>query len=200
MASRVDGNLHVDGTITCKRLDIPAGNIEAADLGSNLKTGRIDLPLATAREVVTNAIPNTAANGGLLASDTTPVLERVNGATDPQLRIKWAASNSDPITFSVLSPNDLDNSASVTVSLRGKMSGSTDTPTITVSVFEDVGGSEIGGATGALSSTIGNVTRTFTATATSASPKAWTITLTPGTQTTDAVELYGIQITYTRTT
>lgn len=200
MSNRFDGNVHVEGTLSAKRVSLPAQTVESDDLGANLRIGRMMIPIISLREIVTNAVPNTAANGGLLASDTTPILERVNGATDPALRVKWAASNSDPVSFSVMSPHDLDSTTTVTVTCRAKMGGATDTPAIAVDVREDVGGSDLGGNTGALSDSLANVSRTFTPTATSTAQKAWTITLTPGTHTTDTVELYGLEITYRRTT
>jgi len=201
--SRVASNLHVDGTLTAKKMVPAANNVEASHLTATLATGQIQLPLVDWRELVSADIDTAATgaakgSGGILAKDTTPILERVNVGTDPMLRIKWAAGNTDAITMSVVSPVDLDEAKVVTVKLRAKMSGATDTPTVTVDMREDVGGANIGGATGALSNTLATVSKTVTATASTTTLKAWTLTFTPGTHATDAVELYAAWLEYSR--
>lgn len=164
-------------------------------------TGYIPLSIATAREVLTNDIGNAATaaatgSGGILAKDTTPILERVNVGTDQQLRVAWAASNNDPITWSFVSPPDLNASAVVTVKILAAMSGATNTPTVGVAVFEGVGGSDLGGNTGAVTgTTVATYSKTFTA---SAAPKPLTITLTPAAHAADALRLYGVWIEYTK--
>src|SRR5947209_1081233 len=93
-------------------------NVTAAKLTTTLATGFIPLSLHDVREIAANNYQNIAANGGLLASDTTPLFEQVNGATDPQTRVKWAATNVDPVKWSVISPPDLDSSQPVILKLR----------------------------------------------------------------------------------
>lgn len=194
--SKIVGNLHVDGVLTAKVFSPPALSVGAAALTSNLQLGMIQLPLVSWREIITADIPNIAGNGGLLAKDTSPIMERINVGTDPQIRIRWAATNVDPISISVVSPQDLASGCAVY--LRAKMAAATDTPVIGVDIREDVGASSIGGNTGALSDTISTVSRSFTPTATAAVLKAWTITLTPAAHGTDALDLYGAWIVYTR--
>lgn len=194
----IPDNVHVGGKLTCDSFDPPEESITADALSTSMQLGQIQLPLVNWRELSAADIINAAGNGGLLAKDTTPILERVNVGTDPALRLKWAATNVDALTISIASPPDLDEAQSVTVKLRAKMSGATDTPVIGVDIREDVGGSNIGGNSGALSSTLATVTRTFTATADPTTQKGWTITLTPGAHGTDALELYAAWIEYTR--
>lgn len=70
--------------------------------------GFIPIPLTALREVSTGAVGNAAANGGLLASDTTPTLSPLNGATDPTQLVTWASSNNDVLMFQVPIPPDID--------------------------------------------------------------------------------------------
>jgi hypothetical protein len=192
------GNVNVGGKLTCDSFEAPDNSIDAGGLSATLRLGQIQLPIADWRELSAAATINAAGNGGLLASDTTPIFERVNAGTDPQLRLRWAATNVDAITFSVASPPDLDNAQTVAVKIRAKMAAATDTPVIGVDVREDVGGSNIGGNSGALSDTLATVSKTFTATADTSTLKAWTITLTPAAHGTDALELYSVWLEYTR--
>lgn len=192
------GNVSVGGKLTCDRFEAPANSIDAGALSDSMQLGCIQLPLVDWRELAAADIQNAAANGGLLAKDTTPILERVNVGTDPALRLKWAATNVDALTISVISPPDLDVSQSVKVKLRARMSGAVDTPTVAVDLREDVGGSNLGGNTGALSSSIATVERACTVTADTTTQKAWTITITPGAHGTDLLELYAAWIEYTR--
>jgi hypothetical protein len=91
-------------------LELESGAIVRDSRGDAIK-GFIPLALADAREVSSNATINAAGNGGLLASDTTPVFQRVNGATDKALRLNWAATNVDEITWSFAYPPDLDDTS-----------------------------------------------------------------------------------------
>lgn len=178
---------------------LAANGVTAAKLTATLGTGYIPLPLAEAREVATNAIQNLAAHGGILASDSTPILQRVNGATDKQLRINWAASNVDEITWSVVSPPDLDDAAAVTVKILAAMAGATDTPVMGIGFFEAVGDTNAGGNTAAITGT--NLAVYSAAVAhgdIAAAPKPWSISLIPAAHGTDALYVYGAWIEYTR--
>lgn len=197
------GNVTMAGTASLPASSVSTtaltnNNVTAGKLTTTLATGFIPLSLHDVREIFTNDYTNAAGNGGLLAKDTTPIIEQVNLATDPQTRVKWAATNVDPVKWSLASPPDLDSSQPVILKLRARMSGGVDTPTFTTVMFEDVGGSNLGGATGALSSTLSTVTRSHTVTAVAGTPKAWSISITPGAHGTDAVELYCAWLEYTR--
>lgn len=182
---------------------LAAGEIGAADLGSNLKLGCIQVPLGSFREIISNDIPNTAtAAGGFLAKNTTPILERVNGATDKALRINWASSNSDEITASFAYPPDLDDTAPVTVALNLAKDTNTDTTaTVAVNYFEGIGDSNAGTSTAALSaSTLAVKTVQIAASDIAAAPSFASISLIPSAHTSDAILLYGVELRYTRKT
>lgn len=183
---------------TVNTSDLASGAVTAAKLATTLKTGYIPIPLASFREVATNATINASGNGGLLASDTTPIFERVNGATDKQLRIAWAATNVDEIVASFPYPPDLDDTANVTVNLLMLMGGSSDTPTVAVSYFEGIGDANAGGNTTALSNSIAQKTVTITAANIGAYPTMASIGIVPGTHGTDACYLLGAWVTYQR--
>jgi len=88
--------------------DLATGAVTAPKLSATLKTGFIPVSLASVREITTGAFINAAGNGGVLATDTTPILNTINGDTDGAWRLAWAASNSDAIGFQVPLPPDID--------------------------------------------------------------------------------------------
>lgn len=193
--ARVDKDLQIPGNLSVAgAVSLPNDSIKAAYLSGNLNVGKIDL-LPLLREITAGDIPNAAAIGGILAKDTTPILEISSNA----LRLAWAASNSDVVGCAIISPPDLDKAQSVTLKIRAKMAGTTDTPTLTVAFHED-GGSDLGGATAALSDAFAEVSRSMTVTADPpvGTYKPWLITITPGAHTTDALYITGAWIEYTR--
>lgn len=181
-------------------LHIKDAGITAAKLGTNLKKGYIPLPLASFREIATNDYVNTAGDAGVLSSNTTPTLARVNGATDKATRIAWAASNVDEIVAQFAYPPDLDDAAAVTVNLLARMESTNDTPVIGVSYFEGVGDTNAGGNTAALSDAVAQKTVSITAGNIGAYPNFASIGLVPAAHGTDALWLYAAWIEYTRKT
>lgn len=178
--------------------DIANNAITAAKLTTTLATGYIPIPLASFREISANDYINTAGDAGMLSKNTTPILERVNGATDKKARISWAASNSDEIAFDFAYPPDLDDTAALTVNLLMVMAGATDTPTVAISYFENVGDTNAGGNTAALSNTLAKKSVTIAASDVGPYPAAASIGIVVGAHTTDACYLYGAWIEYTR--
>ena len=180
--------------------------LQAGELPPTLGTGYIPLSLFDLREILSNVVQDAAdgaalGSGGILAKDTTPILERVNGATDKAIRVKWAASNSDEVQFPPIAmPPDLDEASDVTVHLLTLMGGATDTPAIDVQVFDATGDTEMGGNTPALApTTIAESVVTLLAANIAGHPLGFlNIALIPGAHTTDTVELYGAWIEYTR--
>lgn len=158
--------------------------------------GFIPLPLPSWRLVASNDVANLVAIGGVLASDSSPVLMRANGATDKALRIKWASSTSVEIFQHFFYPPDMDVTAAYTVNFRIGKSANTDaTCTFTVGLFEGVGDTDRGGATAVLgASAVTSYSRSITPTA--GHPNFAAITLTPGTHTTDDIYLYEAYILY----
>ena len=172
--------------------------IIAAEIVEPVK-GSILLDLASARRLNAGASFNAANIGGLTASDTTPIYQRVNGATDQAVRLNWAATVVTEITWSFPYPPDWDDTNDVTVHLLAAMGGSADTPTMTVEYFEGVGDSDAGGATGAITgTTVAEYTRTIAAANIGAHPNFASVSLTPGAHGTDALFLYAVWIEYTR--
>ena len=197
----IDG---VNGLLTVEsgKLNLAAGEIGAADLAANLKTGYIPLLLTSVREINTNDVPNTATNaGGVLAKNTTPILERVNGATDKAMQIRWAANDVDEIAFPpVVYPPDLDDTAPVVLKfLVAKDTNTNTTTNLAASYFEGIGDTNAGTSTAAFAvSTQAVYSVTIAASAGGAAPAAATIGLTPAAHANDAILLRGAWIEYTR--
>lgn len=160
--------------------------------------GCIQIPFAALREIASNDIPATAADAGVLAKDTTPNFERENGATDKALRLEWAATNVDEVTFHFAYPPDLDDAQPVTVHAMAKMAGATDTPVLAVGYFEGIGDTNAGGNSAALSSTLAEVSVTIAAADIGAHPNFASVSITPGAHGTDALYLYALWIEYTK--
>lgn len=179
--------------------DIADAAITSAKLTTTMATGFIPLPLAQARLIAANDIAaKNAADGGLVSLDTDPTFKRVNGATDKQLRIAWAATSVIPITWAFPYPPDLDDAATMVVHLLCGMSGAADTPVIAVSFWEGVGDTNAGGNTAALAAAVADKTVIIAAADVAAYPKAGSIDLVPAAHGTDAIYLYAAWITYTR--
>lgn len=173
-------------------------NLRSVD-GYYAKTFYVDVPLQTLRETVSNAITNIAANGGLLASDTTPILNYTNGDTDSALRLTWASSNSDPIVFQTVLPGDVDTGQPLYVDFYMDSAGATDTPVISLDTYFGIGDTKVEDDTGAVGATPSVVTATIAAADIPHSPfLTMTIEATPGAHTTDALYCYGIRVRGTR--
>ncbi len=171
-------------------------------LNGNLQTGFIPLDITALRKIASNAIQNLAAHGGQMASDSAPILQRVNGATDKALRITWAASAVDEVQFPpVPMPPDFDGDAGASVHLLCAMAGATNAPTIDVQVFDGIGDTEMGSATAAVTgTTIAEYSAALTAANTAGHPTGFlNIALVPAAHGTDALYLYAAWIEYTRT-
>lgn len=184
------------GTVGTSQL--AADGVTAAKVTATMRTGFIPLPLAEAREITSNDYVNTAGDAGVLSKNTTPILERINGATDKKTRIAWAASNSDEIAWDFSYPPDLDDTAAIVVNLLMLMAGATDTPTVAVSYFEGIGDTNAGGNTTALSASATKKTVSIAAGDVGTYPNAASIGVVPGAHTTDACYLLGAWIEYTR--
>lgn len=173
-----------------------------AHIASDLESNQTFLPLdiTALREIATNDIQNLAAHGGILGSDSTPKLKRVNAATDKALRVEWAASDSNEAQFPPIPwPPDLDPSDDVVVHLLVQRSGGTDNCQIDVQAFEGVGDTEMGGKTDALTNTsVTEVTVTLSASDISGHPGVLNLSLVPDAHTTDALYLYTAWLQYTR--
>lgn len=178
--------------------DLATGAVTAAKLSSTLKTGFIPVSLASVRELSTGSFINAAGNGGLLASDTTPILTTINGDTDGAWRLAWAASNSDAIGFQVPLPPDLDDAANVEIHLRAYMAGATDTPVISADSYFNEGDTKVEDDTTALDATPTEKTITIDAGDVPSGAQTLSVELTPGAHTTDILYVTAIWVEYTR--
>lgn len=167
-------------------------------------TGVIPLPLHNFRKVASNEIPAIAVasgNGGTLAVDSDPQLQRVNAATDKALRIEWESGSVLEITTQFIYPLDLDPAQDVVVNLyAGMKAASVDVPVLSVGYFEGIGDTNAGGDTAALSTTVGWKTVTIAASNVGAAPNFGVISIVPGAHATASndVYLYAAYIQYSR--
>jgi len=178
-----------------------------ADLKSDLKSAQSFIPLdiCAFREISANAIQNLAAHGGILGSDSTPVLERVDGATDRALRIRWAADDVAEIAYPPIPlPPDLNPAANVIVHLMLARSGATDDCQIDVLALENGVGAyaadvEMGGKTAALATTnVTEATSVLSASGIAGHPSLLNLSLLPDAHAADAIYLFGGWIEFTR--
>ena len=169
-----------------------------ADIEEPIK-GYIPLDLTVGRILSGGATQNAAANGGLTASDTTPILQRVNAATDQALRLNYAATVVSELTWCFSYPPDWDPENVVEVHLLAASGGSSNSPTIAVAYFEGTGDANAGGNTAAVTgTTIAEYSVTITAANIGAHPNFAAVSLTPAAHNTDALFLYALWIEYTR--
>lgn len=178
-------------------------------LNGNLSTGMIPIDIFSSRIILTNdfadeTIVSTGgsekASGGIVALDGAIFsVARVNGATDKAPRITFKLNTTGELQFPTIPlPHDLDDAADMTVNIWAGMGGATDTPTIDVQAFFNVGDTECGGATAALAATAGLRTVTLAAADVPAYPGFLNLALVPAAHTNDAIYLYAAWITYTR--
>lgn len=175
-----------------------------------IPSGPVPIDISSARNLQSNDIPQltdneataTYASGGYLAKDTTPIYERVNGATDKAQRIHWAAADVSEITLPPIpKPADLDASSDVTVHLMIAKGTNTDTSAvIDVQAFDGVGDTEMGGNTAALATdALTEYTVTLANADIAAAPGFINLALIPGAHANDAIYLYSMWLEYTRT-
>ena len=157
------------------------------------------ISLNSLREVTSGGDPgNVAAHGGLLASDTTPILR---GDAAETLEVAWAAGNSDIVGFQTRLPDDLDDGQDVLIDLDvltdNAGGGGIEAATFTVETGWDGGALVSDTATDATPAiTLHTITATVAAADVPASPKVLTCMLTLGTHANDPVQLLGIRIRY----
>jgi hypothetical protein len=168
----------------------------AASVVTKAGSGEIPLKLTDFREVSSGGdVGAIAAIGGVLASDTTPIL-RADAAES--MEIAWAASNSDIIGIHTTLPSDFDGTGAVTVDLW-VYGGTTDVATFTVETGWDAGALVTDTATDAVASaTLRKLTATIAAADIPNTARLLSLYLTPAAHTTDATVLRGACINYKR--
>ncbi len=169
-----------------------------ADILTNLyhvSGGFVDLPLNGWREVSSdNDVANAAGNGGILASDTTPI---ARGNADGGMELYWATGDVDAIGCSVALPADLDTTANLLLDLMC-VGGTTNAPSFTVATNFDRGSAVSDTAAGTAVAGLQTATATIAAADVPLGASALTIRLTPGTHAADAFLLSAARLRYTR--
>ncbi len=183
---------------------ITATTVEGAlqELARHIRTtqGFIDFPLNTWREASNFDVGAIAANGGILASDTTPILSAINDATDGCQRIQWAASNNDQIINQFMIPYDLDTSYDMQLNVRIASGGTTDAVGFTVDTFFSEGDTKVTDTT-ATNQTTSYANKAATIAAADVAGRTnVTIGLTPVAHTTDTMNCTAIFLKYQRKT
>lgn len=165
------------------------------------RLGWIPVPLTNLREIASNNIINAAGNGGLLASDTTPIFEYTNGDTDSAMRLRWAATNVDQLAFNTPLPPDMDFSANMVIKLIAAMGGATDTPPLTLESFFGPGDTKVTDTSAAITGTtpaVYTITIDKSDLETNARKLFYNGEITPGAHGTDTLLLYAMWIEYSR--
>lgn len=159
----------------------------------------IPLPLITAREATTGDVGAIAANGGLLASDTTPALSGTSTTVSQQAL--WAASNVDQILWDVPLPEDFDGRDDVLVELWVASGGTSDLASFSVASSWDGAANVTDTATDpAASTTVHKITATISAADIPDSAAFVSIALTPAAHGTDTIALKSARLLYTART
>jgi hypothetical protein len=135
-----------------------------------------------------------AANGGVLASDTTPIMR---GDAAESAEISWATGNVDPITTSLMLPKDFDGTKDVTVDLV-VYSGTTNAASFVVESGWDGGAlvSDTADDASTKSATAHTITATIAAADIPNTASRLTLALTPPTHATDTIQLLGVRVNY----
>lgn len=161
--------------------------------------GFVAVPLESLRETAAGAFINAAGNGGLLTSDTTPILNTINGDTDGAWRVSWAAGNADPIGFNVTLPLDFDPTQPLYVKFRAAMGGATNTPTLSLDSYFNEGDTKVTDTSGAVTGTAyATYTATIAAADIPADARAYSVDITPGAHAADTLLLTAVWLEYTR--
>lgn len=152
------------------------------------------------REVTTaGAVGNIAANGGLLASDTTPILGAE--ATSEIMSLAWAAGNSDIVQAETDVPEDFDGREDVLVELFVRTDnaggGGIEAASYSVLTSWDNGAQVTDTATDSTpAETFHKITATIAAADIPDAPNWVNVQLIPGTHANDPVRLAHVRFRY----
>ena len=159
----------------------------------------IPIPLMSLKETTNFDVGAIAANGGVLASDTTPILEAINAATDGCQRINWVAANVDQVTFQTPLPPDLDVTADMVIHFRIASESTTDAVGFTVDSFFNEGDTKVVDTSGTnQTATFAEKTATIAAADIPAGAQTLTVGLTPVAHANDDMYLSAVWIEYKR--
>ena len=161
----------------------------------------VPLSLNDWREVSTaGAVSNIAANGGLLASDTTPILGAE--ATSEAMSITWAAANADIIQAAIALPDDVDGRDDILLDLwvltDNTGGGGIEAASFSVLTSWDNGAQVTDAATDSVPATTSHkVTTRIAAADIPDRPSFVNIQLVPGTHANDPTKLVAARLLYT---
>jgi len=162
--------------------------------------GFLGIPLNSFREAATFDVGAITANGGILASNTTPVLDAIDAATNGCQRILWASSNNDQVVTSVVLPPDFDDTADLILHNRIVSGGTTNAVGFTVETFFNEGDTLVSDTSGTNQTTTYAEVLTTIATADVPASQTITIGLTPVAHTTDTLAMTAAWLEYTKKT
>jgi len=176
-----------------------AADVEAAlaEIYQHIKSTKASVlfSLRDFREVTSGGDEgDIAANGGVLASDTTPILR---ADANESAEIAWATGNSDIISVDISLPQDFDGTANATLDLF-VASGTTNATSFSVLSSWDKGTQITDTATGSASATFHVATATIASADIPDAPTCVTIQLVPGTHAADAFLLGAVRLNYKR--
>ncbi len=179
--------------------DVEAALAEAMVAIDVLADKSICINLHSFREVDANGdVGNLAAHGGILASDSTPILL---GGTSEAEEISWVANDVDAIAMSFSLPADFDGTADVTV--RAWIStgaGGPDPANMTVNTSWDKAAQVVDTiADGAPSAAIKELVAVIANADIPASPNFLTLQIVPPAHANDPIDLHGIRLEYSST-
>jgi len=158
--------------------------------------GDVLLSLHDFREVTSGgAVGNIVAIGGILASDTTPVM---GVHSSESTTILWAAGNADLIGTQIALPADFDGTRDATLQLTAASGGTTNACTFTVETSWDSGTVASDTCTGAATVTVATYSATIAAADVPNSASRLTLMLTPATHATDTMILHAARLRYYR--
>lgn len=182
-----------------------AGDVEAAlaEIYQHLKTAQASIPISLYdwREVSSGGdVGAIAANGGILASDTTPIMR---GDAAESAEIAWAAANADLISTQITLPTDFDGTANATLDLfvytDNAGGGGIDAASFTVETSWDGGALVSDTATDSVPAVaIHKITATIAAADIPDTASILTIALTPAAHAADPTQLVGARLNYKR--
>lgn len=159
--------------------------------------GFIPISLMSLREAATMAVANAAGNGGILASDTTPILQPINGATDGCQELVWAASNNDTVITQIALPPDLDDTADLVVHTRIRSGGTTNAVGFTVDTWFNEGDTKVVDTSETnQTNTWAEKIATISAADVPEGAQTLTLALTPVAHTTDTCQLSALWLEY----
>lgn len=177
-------------------------DVEAAlqEIYASLTSASAAIPVSlfALREVDANGdVANDAGNGGVLSSDSDPVLR---GDAAESQEVYWAAGNADIVAYQTSLPSDFDSTGDVVIELTVYTDNTNaDDATFTVESGWDGGALVSDTATdGSPSGTEHKITATIAAADIAADAERLTLMLTPAAHATDGIAVTNLRLLYTR--